>query len=69
MKISLISAHFSSQPGLFTSRGCCRLCCEERSECGNLMLDAKNDEITTLSSIARDDVVVHRDWVATKQMQ
>jgi hypothetical protein len=33
------------------------------------MLDAKNDEITTLSSIARDDVVFHRDWAATKQMQ
>jgi len=53
-------------PGLFTSRGCRRLCCEERSECGNLMLVATNDEITTLSSIARDDVVVHRDCAVTK---
>jgi len=33
------------------------------------MLVAENDEITTLSSIARDDVVFHRDWAATKQMQ
>jgi hypothetical protein len=33
------------------------------------MLVAENDEITTLSSIVRDDVVVHRNWVATKQMQ
>jgi hypothetical protein len=33
------------------------------------MLVAENDEITTLSSTARDDVVVHRDWAATKQMQ
>ncbi len=33
------------------------------------MLVAENDEITTLSSIARDDVVVHHDWTATKQMQ
>jgi len=30
---------------------------------------AQGYEITTLSSIARDDVVVHRDWAATKQMQ
>jgi len=31
------------------------------------MLVAENDEITTLSSIARDDVVAHREWTATKQ--
>jgi hypothetical protein len=36
--------------GLFTSRGCLRLRCEERSECGNLMQVAKNDEIATLRS-------------------
>ena len=52
--------------GLFTSRGCRRRRCEERSECGNLMLVAKNNEITTLSSIARDDVVIHRDYAVTK---
>jgi hypothetical protein len=33
------------------------------------MLLANHHEITTLSLIARDDVVVHRDWAATKQMQ
>jgi hypothetical protein len=65
------------KPVLYTSRGCLRLCCEERSECGNLMLVAKNDEITTLSSIARDAEVAHyfdhsilnnlRDFVAFKQ--
>jgi hypothetical protein len=27
---------------------------------------AMNDEITTLSSIARDDVVIHRDWAARR---
>ncbi len=54
---------------LFTSRGCRRRRCEERSECGNLMLVAMNDEITTLSSITRDDVVYHREWAATKQVQ
>jgi hypothetical protein len=26
-------------------------------------------EIATLPSVARDDVVIHRDWAATKQMQ
>ena len=31
------------------------------------MLIAENDEITTLSSIARDDVVIHRKWTATQQ--
>ena len=31
------------------------------------MLVAENDEIITLSSIVRDDVVVHREWTATKQ--
>jgi hypothetical protein len=31
------------------------------------MLAAENEEITTLSSIARDDVVVHPEWAATKQ--
>jgi len=30
------------------------------------MLVAKNDEFTTLSSIARDDVVVHRSCAVTK---
>jgi hypothetical protein len=53
-------------PGLFTSRGCRRRRCEERSDSGNLMLVAENDEITTLSSIARDDVVVHRACAVTK---
>ncbi len=36
---------------------------------GNLMLLAKYDEITTLSSIARDDVVLHREWAVTQQMR
>jgi len=35
---------------------------------GNLVLLARNDEIITLSSIARDDVVVHRECAATPQM-
>ncbi len=62
----LMSRSEPFHPELFTSRGCCRLCCEERSECGNLMMVAENDEITTLSSIARDDVVVHRACAVTK---
>jgi hypothetical protein len=33
------------------------------------MLFVENDEITTLSSIARDDVVYHREWAATKQLR
>ncbi len=36
---------------------------------GNLMNMANHDEITTLSSIARDDVVVHCEWAATRQMR
>jgi len=32
------------------------------------MLVEENDEITTLSSIAHEAVVVHREWAATKQM-
>ena len=35
---------------------------------GNLMPLARNDEITTLSSIARDDVVVHCECAVTQQM-
>jgi hypothetical protein len=35
---------------------------------GNLMSLARNGEITTLSSIARDDVVNYRKWAATKPM-
>ena len=35
---------------------------------GNLMFLARNDEITTLSSIARDDVVNYRKWATTKPM-
>jgi hypothetical protein len=30
------------------------------------MLVAENDEITTLSSIARDDVVFHHEYAVTK---
>jgi hypothetical protein len=35
---------------------------------GNLMLLARNDEIATLSSIARDDAVNYRKWATTKPM-
>ena len=36
---------------------------------GNLMLLTRHDEITTLSSIARDDVDIHCEWAATQQMR
>jgi hypothetical protein len=29
----------------------------------------ESHEIITLSSIARDDVVIHREWAATKQVR
>ncbi len=48
------------------SRGCRKRRCEERSDSGNLMLVARHDEITTLYSFARDDIIIHRDWAVTK---
>jgi len=62
--------------GLFTSQDCSSGGhCEERrrlprfarNRLNKLMLLTRNDEITTLSSIARDDVVNYREWAATKQ--
>jgi len=63
-------------PGLFTSQDCCSRRCKKRrrllrfarNRLSNLMLLARNDEITTLSSIARDDVVNYREWATTKAM-
>jgi len=39
--LKLLLIRNKDYPGLFTSWGCCRLCCEESSECGNLMLVAR----------------------------